>query len=261
MIDDATRKILIKKDPKSAKVLKKYGIGDDIRNYAIRDGQRWLIFFPRGWTNKNRPPKMKAWTWINKKFPAIANHLEPFAKDASKRRDQGEYWWELRACTYYDAFKQPKLVWPEIAKEARFAYDTDSLFFNKTCFICRVDDKFLLGLLNSKVIWFFLKNTCSVLGDADKKGRLLQQKIYLEQVPVQKLDCKDKAEKKRHDEMVSKVEAMLEAKKQLAKAQTDKDKTYYENKCAALARQIDRFVYDLYDLNEDEIKLVEESTK
>jgi len=128
---------------------------------------------------------------------------------------------------------------------------------NKTCFICPVDDKYLLGLLNSKVIWLFLKNTCSVLGDADKGGRLLQQKIYLEQVPIRKLDLSDKADKGRHDEMVAKVEAMLEAKKQLAKAQTDKDKTYYENKCAALDRQIDRLVFDLYGLTEDEIRIVE----
>ena len=76
----------------------------------------------------------------------------------------------------------------------------------------------MLGLLNSKVIWFFLKNTCSVLGDAEKGGRLLQQKIYLEQVPIRKLDLSDKADIARHDEMVAKVEAMLEAKKELAKA-------------------------------------------
>ncbi len=261
LIDDATCEKLIAEDANSAMVLKRYGIGDDVRNYAIRDSQRWLIFFPRGWTNKNRPPKVSAWSWISKEFPAIANHLEPYAKDASKRCDQGEYWWELRACTYYDDFERPKIVWPEIAKEARFAFDTDFLFLNKTCFICPVDDKYLLGLLNSKVIWFFLKNTCSVLGDADKAGRLLQQKIYLEQVPIRELNLRVKDEKTRHDEMVSKVEAMLEAKKQLAKAQTDKDKTYYENKCISLDRQIDRLVYDLYDLTEDEIKLVEESTK
>ena len=50
---------------------------------------------------------------------------------------------------------------------------------------------------------------------------------------------------------------MLEAKKQLALAKTDKDKTYYENKCASLDRQIDRLVYDLYGLTEEEIKIVE----
>jgi hypothetical protein len=39
------------------------------------------------------------------------------------------------------------------------------------------------------------------------------------------------------------------------------DKDFYENKCAALDRQIDRLVYDLYGLTEAEIKLVEDSAK
>jgi len=57
---------------------------------------------------------------------------------------------------------------------------------------------------------------------------------------------------------VQKVGAMLEAKEQLAKAKMDKDKVYYENKCTALDRQIDRLVYDLYGLTEKEIQIVEQ---
>jgi hypothetical protein len=62
---------------------------------------------------------------------------------------------------------------------------------------------------------------------------------------------------------------LVEAKKALARAnsttgeaegsgrQTDKDRTYYENKCAALDRQIDKLVYELYGLTEAEIAIVE----
>ena len=57
--------------------------------------------------------------------------------------------------------------------------------------------------------------------------------------------------------MVRLVEQMLAAKKQLAKAKTDKDKTYFGNRCTGLDRQIDRVVYELYGLTEDEIKIVE----
>ena len=52
----------------------------------------------------------------------------------------------------------------------------------------------------------------------------------------------------------------MEAKKQLAKAKTNKDKTYYENKCAFLDRQIDRLVYQLYGLTEEEVQIVERQT-
>ena len=57
--------------------------------------------------------------------------------------------------------------------------------------------------------------------------------------------------------MVSLVEKMLEGKKLLHEAKTDKDKNYYEQKCNGLDRQIDNLVYELYGLTEEEIKIVE----
>ena len=48
-------------------------------------------------------------------------------------------------------------------------------------------------------------------------------------------------------------------KKQLASAQTERDKTFYESKCATLDRQIDNLVYELYDLTPEEIAIVDDS--
>ena len=50
---------------------------------------------------------------------------------------------------------------------------------------------------------------------------------------------------------------MLDAKQQLAAARSERDKTFYESKCASLDRQIDNLVYELYDLTPDEIAIVE----
>jgi hypothetical protein len=47
----------------------------------------------------------------------------------------------------------------------------------------------------------------------------------------------------------------------MAGAKTEKDKTYYEGKCAALDRQIDKLVYELYGLTEAEIAIVETAQK
>lgn len=49
---------------------------------------------------------------------------------------------------------------------------------------------------------------------------------------------------------------MLEAKTQLAAAKTERDKTFYESKCATLDRQVDGLVYELYDLTPEEIAVV-----
>jgi adenine-specific DNA-methyltransferase len=57
--------------------------------------------------------------------------------------------------------------------------------------------------------------------------------------------------------MVNLVEQMLNAKQQLAAARSERDQTFYEHKCQHLNREIDRLVYELYDLTEEEIALVE----
>lgn len=53
------------------------------------------------------------------------------------------------------------------------------------------------------------------------------------------------------------VEKMLEAKKSLGTAQTDKDKAFYARYCETLDKQIDDIVYELYGLSLEERKVVE----
>ena len=60
--------------------------------------------------------------------------------------------------------------------------------------------------------------------------------------------------------MVELVEQMLAARKQLAGAQSDKDKDFYTNRCDGLDRQIDALVYDLYALTPAEIQIVESAS-
>ena len=76
-----------------------------------------------------------------------------------------------------------------------------------------------------------------------------------------RLNFSGPADKAQHDQMVRLVESMLGAKKQLTMAQANKDKAYYEKKYAALDGEIDRLVYDLYGLTEEEISMVEGSAK
>lgn len=77
-------------------------------------------------------------------------------------------------------------------------------------------------------------------------------------IPLRVIDFNNPADKAAHDKIVSLVEQMLEAKKQLQTARSDKDKEYYQNRCSAIDRQIDALIYELYGLTADEIKIVEE---
>jgi type I restriction-modification system DNA methylase subunit len=115
--------------------------------------------------------------------------------------------------------------------------------------------EYFLGLLNSRYFEWLYAELVHETGRVFAQVKLSK----IKQLPIRVLNFSDTADTSRHDEMVGKVEAMLQAKKQFAKAKTDKEKTYYENRCAGLDRQIDRLVYELYGLTEDEIRIVEES--
>lgn len=116
---------------------------------------------------------------------------------------------------------------------------------------------YLLGLLNSRLFWFAIANISIPFGirAGEYRYRLIYQ--YMEQVPIRPIDDRIAADKTRRDRMVQLVDQMLEAKQQLASARTERDQTFYESKCATLDRQIDNLVYELYDLTDDEIAIVE----
>jgi hypothetical protein len=117
----------------------------------------------------------------------------------------------------------------------------------------REDLLYVLGLLNSRLIEFYYKQT--TVPKANKF--LIYKTMFLKKVPVRRINFSDRKERARHDRMVELVTQILDAKKQLAAAQTERDKNFYESKCASLDRQIDNLVYELYDLKPEEIAIVE----
>lgn len=109
--------------------------------------------------------------------------------------------------------------------------------------------KYLLGILNSTATKYFL----NIL----TKGKIDAYPDDWKQIIIPKINFENKEDKTQHDKIVSLVEQMLEAKKEIKSAKTEKDKTYSERKCSSLDTAIDNEVYKLYDLTEEEIKIVE----
>jgi hypothetical protein len=56
------------------------------------------------------------------------------------------------------------------------------------------------------------------------------------------------------------AERMLELHERLAGASVERERTVIGHQIAATDRQIDRLVYELYGLTDDEIRIVEEAT-
>jgi hypothetical protein len=81
--------------------------------------------------------------------------------------------------------------------------------------------------------------------------------IYVERLPIRTIDFNKPAEKKIHENMVQLVEQMLTLHKQLPEAKTSHEQTLIQRQIDATDRQIDKLVYELYSLTEEEIAIVE----
>jgi hypothetical protein len=162
-VDRDTRDRLISDDPSCAWALKMLIQGEDLRPWYQEDEGRWLITFPCGWTAKTFGKGLseeQGWRALCQRHPGVAAHLKPFAVAARARCDKGDYWWELRPCDYYDAFDEPKIFWPDIAKLPRFSLDeTGKLVNDKGCIVVP-PGWWVLGLLQSRVLWFAVSQLC-----------------------------------------------------------------------------------------------------
>jgi hypothetical protein len=159
IIGGETRDRLIGADPACEPIIKPVLRGDYIRKWRINKKDQWLIYTYHGIQIDNRSP--------------ILEYLEQFRADLERRATQ-QAWYELQQPQqkFADEFALPKIVFPDIAKESRFAFDYDGSFLANTAYGIPMDDLYLLGVLNSSVVWEYLKRVCSVLGDPEAGGRL-----------------------------------------------------------------------------------------
>ena len=244
IINEVTRQKLIKQSPKAEKLIKPYVVGDDVRKYHIRDNKRYLIYTHHGVDITG--------------CESIIDHLKKFKSKLQKRATKQE-WYELQQpqFRYTSFYKISKIIYPDIAKESRFAFDTNGLYPADTTFVIPVSDPYLLGLLNSRVVFYYLGLVCPVLGDVRRGGRLRLKFNYVKQLPIRSINFSDPADKSRHDRMVALVERMLALHQQLAAAKIAHEQTALQRQIEATDRQIDALVYALYGLTEEEIKIVE----
>ena len=264
------RTALTKSSPDSKALIKPFLGGQDIRRYCLEDDGRFLIVIPCGWTRQQMAKAQKgvadvsersAWNWFSSEYPKLAEHLASFTDGLKKRQDQGDYWWELRPCDYYEYLNAPKIIFPDICKGPRFYFDRSGIYLANTAYCLGTDDLYLLGFLNSRLFWFAISNISIPFGirAGEYRYRLIYQ--YMEKVPVRVINFSDKAEKTAHDRMVKLVEQMLELHPKLAGARTPQEKTALERQIAATDTQIDRLVYELYGLTAEEIAIVEGGRK
>ena len=239
VIDEEKRNELIEDDLNSAQFIKPFLAGRDIKRYQPPTTDKHLINIPNGWTNKNLKGDDDKWELLQEKFPALSNYLSQYEEKAKSRYDQGEYWWELRACSYLEEFEKPKIILPDISLQGNFTFDEAGKYhLVNTAYLIGKNDKYLLGILASKLVDFFYRNISS----SYRGGYLRFIRQYLQEIPIAKPHKKQKLK------IETRSDQILTAKAENPEADTSE-----------LESEIDQLVYELYGLSEEEIEIVEGS--
>ena len=236
IIDRTKYDELVAADPKSAEVLKPLLRGEDIERYGHAWAQKYLI------------GALPALHLNIDDYPAIKEYLKTFGTkleqtgDPGSRKKTNHKWFETQdTITYWQDFEKPKIIYPNMTLFLPFIYDDAGFYTNDKAFILnseKVDLLFLLAVLNSAITHFWIRMSCAELQGGTRELR----KIFMNGLPLPMPE-------------ESVVAQLAELARQIIELKT------VEKDTSAQETAINRIVYGLYHLTEDEIVLVEEKKK
>ena len=138
-----------------------------------------------------------------------------------------------------EEFAKEKLFWIELVEAGRFAYDDSGLYGEATTFVMTGKSlQYLCAVLNSTLIRWYLQQVAPTSG----MGTARWKKVYVETIPIPKISEREQRA------LVGLVAEILAAKDRDGQADTED-----------LEREIDRMVYGLYGLTDEEVTAIERS--
>ena len=163
LIDAATYQHIVGQDEGAKEHIRPFLQGRHITPYGKAEAVSYLILFEKGWTQSEfgTEDETEAWNRLADRYPSIAQWLEPFAEKGRKRTDKGDFWWELRACDYYEQFAKPKIMYQAFQVKPCFIFDNEGFYSNNSMWFIPTESKALLAVLNSKMGWWLITKSCS----------------------------------------------------------------------------------------------------
>lgn len=228
---------LIAEDRKSAKLIKPYLRGRDVKRWMIHHDDRYLIVFPHGFHAEL------------KNYPAILRHLTGFQAKLKERgqcktsrgnKDGGQHHWlELDnnpKVEYLTAFTKPKIIFGRFMNTPLYAFDDSGMFHNNALSFAPADSASLAAFLNNSAAWWFLLQVCTIL----QNGYIQAQNADNAAIPIPPASVADKAK-------------LTKLAERAAEATQVGDNAIV----ARIEREIDKIIYRLFDLTSSEIAHIE----
>jgi hypothetical protein len=233
----------------------------DFGRYFFAPKNTWKIIFP--YAVENAKLRLMSIPDIRQKYPKAFAYLEQNSAKLKKRK-QFKEWFGYSAPRNLDLHDRAQIAVPLLADKGLCTLIPPA-FHGSLCpmasggftitlgTVCELNPEFVLGILNSKLLFWVLRRTSNIF----RGGWITCTKQYFGELPIVRLNFSNPAEKALHDRLVGLVEKMLALTPKLRGATSESEKAALQNAVTTTDAEIDRLVYELYGLTEEEIKIVE----
>ena len=209
----------------------------EVDKYKIDDKNKYGVIYTS--SKFKNPSEIKP-------YPKIKEHLDRFKKVITT--DFKPY--GIHRTRVEDFFKGEKIISMRKTLYPSFSFVDFDCYVNQVYYVIKtnkIDMKFLTGLLNSKLIYFWLYY----------KGKRQGEQLQIDKAPLVKIPIINKED----NQVIKNVDLLIELTKKLEFVNLEREKKIIEKQINALEKQNDEIIYKLYGLSKDEIQIIEESLK
>lgn len=246
------REQLVKRDRRSAALIRPYIAGSRIGRYHAGGPGEHLLFLPAGWMEESALSAKKSVNrWFRERYPAIARHLKDLAPESVGQVREGSAWFEVSCREVFRTRALPKILFPCRCILPVFTYDEGAGVIDRGAGYIVTSSLYLLGVLNSRLARFWFarqqKNSPGPIVTADALTGFF--------VPTPDFDNPE--EIARHARIGTLARKMLVYNGQLARETDETAREQLRKRITRTDRQIDLLVYALYGLTPEEIAVAE----
>ena len=217
--------------------IKPYFTSSEISRYFTNSKNKyWVIYTNSEFKNVNQIHKL----------PNIKKHLDKFIKIITS--DNAPY--GLHRSRVEGFFKGEKIVSLRKCTKPSFSFVEFDSYVSQTYFLIksnRINKKYLTGLLNSNLIAYWLRN----------KGKMQGSNYQIDKEPILEIPIYNPTETRIHDQIITHVDQLLQLNKDLQTANLETKKQQIKQKIEYNEDKINYLVYQLYNLTDEEIKIIE----
>jgi len=239
-------------------LLKPFINGRDIRKYEIPSINK-LLLFP--YHKQDAKIELIPYRELKENFPFVFDYLIEF-RDLLKERKikmNNKDFYKYSAPRNLNEYEKNKIMIPDMIIKSKMTIDLVGNIYHgpaihSIAFKEDVDKNVqlgILGILNSKLFWFFISNTSTALkGNAYRLTPKYLNNFNFPNLNENKTKIKD---------IKLLVEKILTLYNDLANCKLPQEEKLLKIQIDKVEEQIDMRVYELYELTEEEIEIIEKS--